>query len=44
MAPGLEVIVHVPEAGRPLSATEPVGVVQSGCVTDPTIGAVGVVG
>ena len=41
---GVPVMDHVPDAGNPLSTTEPVGVVQSGCVTVPMSGAVGVVG
>ena len=41
---GEAVTVQVPEAGSPLSATLPVGVVQSGSVTVPTTGAVGTVG
>ena len=41
---GLPFMVHVPEAGNPPSATEPVGVEQVGCVTTPRIGLVGVVG
>ena len=39
--PGL--IVQLP-AGRPLRSTEPVGVVQVGCVMVPTTGAAGAVG
>ena len=42
--PGDTVTVHVPEAGNPLRATLPVGVVQSGCVIVPMIGADGVGG
>ena len=42
--PGLAVTVHVPEAGKPLRSTLPVGVVQSGSVTVPTTGEVGTVG
>lgn len=38
------VTVHVPDDGSPLSATEPVGVEQVGCVMVPSTGAVGVVG
>src|SRR3954465_8990457 len=41
IAPGL--IVQFP-AGRPLRSTEPVGVVQVGCVIAPTTGAVGAAG
>jgi len=40
--PGL--IVHVPEAGKPLSTTLPVETVQLGWVMVPTTGAVGVAG
>ena len=41
--PGL--IVHVPLAGSPLSTTLPMGAAQAeGCVTVPTIGAVGATG
>jgi hypothetical protein len=39
--PGLRVRVQVPEAGNPLKATLPVGVVQVGWVITPTTGAVG---
>ena len=39
--PGERVRVQVPDAGKPLNATLPVGVVQVGCVIIPTIGAVG---
>ena len=43
IAPGL--IVQVPVAGRPLNTTLPVGVAhEEGCVTIPTIGAVGATG
>ena len=42
IAPGLS--VQVPEAGKPLKATLPVGVVQVGGVIVPTIGAAGVAG
>lgn len=38
------VTVQVPVLGNPLSATEPVGVEQVGCVMAPRTGAVGVVG
>ena len=41
---GLPLTVHVPEEGKPLSATEPVGVAQVGCVTVPRIGVDGVPG
>lgn len=41
--PGVHVIVQDPEAGRPLSVTLPVGVVQVGCVMIPTDGVVGFV-
>ena len=41
--PGL--IVHVPLAGKPFNITLPMGAVQAeGCVTVPTIGAVGATG
>ena len=43
-APGLRVNVQVPDAGKPLNTTEPVGVGQVGCVIVPTEGAVGVDG
>ena len=43
-APGDAVIVHDPEAGSPLKATEPVGVVHVGWVTVPTMGVLGGVG
>ena len=40
IAPGL--IVHVPVAGKPFNTTLPVGDPhEEGCVTVPTIGAVG---
>ena len=43
IAPGL--IVQVPVAGRPLSTTVPTGAAHAaGCVTVPTIGAVGATG
>ena len=42
--PGVRVNVHVTIEGNPLSTTDPVGVVQVGCVRVPTIGAVGVDG
>ena len=42
--PGLALTVHVPEAGKPLRSTLPVGVVQSGSVTVPTTGEVGTIG
>ena len=41
MPPGL--IVQLP-AGNPLNTTEPVAVVQVGCVIAPTIGADGAAG
>ena len=41
MPPGL--IVQLP-AGKPLSTTDPVAVVQVGCVMAPTIGAAGAPG
>jgi hypothetical protein len=41
MLPGF--IVHEP-AGKPLNTTEPVEIVQSGCVICPTIGAAGTTG
>ena len=40
--PGEAVMVHDPEAGRPLSATLPVLVAQVGCVIVPIIGAEGI--
>ena len=40
-APGVLVRVHVPEEGRPLSATLPAGTAQVGWVMVPTTGAVG---
>jgi hypothetical protein len=43
-APGFLVRVHVPEAGRPLRATLPVGTEQEGWVLVPTTGAVGAEG
>jgi hypothetical protein len=43
IAPGL--IIHVPVAGKPFNITLPVGTEQDeGCVTVPTIGAVGATG
>ena len=42
--PGLRVSIHVPEAGSPLRATDPVDTAQVGCVIVPTTGAVGVAG
>lgn len=39
--PGEEVIVHVPEDGKPDKATLPVGDKHDGCVIAPTTGAVG---
>ena len=42
--PGEAVTVQVPEAGRPLKVTDPVGVAHVGCVTVPGTGAVGIVG
>jgi hypothetical protein len=42
--PGVRVRVHVPDAGKPLNATLPVGVVQVGWVRVPTVGAPGVTG
>jgi len=41
---GLPLTVHVPEEGKPLKATDPVGVEQVGCVTVPRIGVDGVPG
>ncbi len=38
------VTVQVPANGKPLRATLPVDVAQSGCVIAPTTGAVGVAG
>ena len=40
-APGFLVSVHVPEEGRPLKTTLPVGTAQVGWVLVPTTGAVG---
>ena len=40
-APGFLVRVHVPEEGRPLRATLPVGTAQVGWVLAPTEGAAG---
>lgn len=42
--PGKRVSVHVPEEGRPLIPTEPVGVSHVGCVGVPGTGSEGVVG
>ena len=43
IAPGL--IVHVPVAGRPFNTTLPAGNAhEAGCVTVPTIGALGASG
>jgi len=43
ISPGL--IVQVPVAGNPLNTTLPVDAAQAeGCITVPTIGAVGAVG
>ena len=42
--PGLSVMVHVPEEGKPLNTTLPVATLHVGCVIVPTIGAVGVIG
>ena len=39
-APGFLVNVHVPDDGRPLNATLPVGTAQVGWVIVPTTGAV----
>ena len=43
-APGFLVSVHVPEEGRPLRATLPVGTAQVGWVLVPTTGAAGAAG
>jgi hypothetical protein len=43
-APGFLVRVHVPDEGRPLRATLPVGTAQVGWVLAPTTGAVGAAG
>ena len=43
-APGFLVSVHVPEEGRPLRATLPVGTAQVGWVLVPTTGAAGASG
>jgi hypothetical protein len=42
--PGVDVIVQVPLEGRPLKSTDPVAVVQVGCVTAPITGVLGVTG
>lgn len=42
--PGETVTVHVPDDGKPLNATSPVGVVHVGCVIVPIAGATGVGG
>jgi hypothetical protein len=42
--PGVRMIVHVPEDGRPLSSTLPVDKAQVGWVIAPTAGAAGVGG
>jgi hypothetical protein len=42
--PGVLVSVHVPEAGKPLNTTLPVGTAHVGCVIVPTVGAAGVAG
>jgi hypothetical protein len=39
--PGVDVIVHVPEDGKPDKSTLPVGDKHDGCVIVPTTGAVG---
>ena len=39
--PVTELINQNPEVGRPDSTTDPVGVVQLGCVIVPTVGAAG---
>lgn len=41
--PGERVIVHEPD-GKPLNTTEPVDIVQVGCVRVPTVGADGPAG
>ncbi len=43
-APGFLVRVQVPDEGKPLRATLPVGTAQVGCVLVPTTGAVGAAG
>jgi hypothetical protein len=43
-APGFLVRVHVPDEGRPLRTTLPVGTAQVGWVLVPTTGAVGTAG
>ena len=40
----VSVIIQLPVAGKPLKSTLPVAIEQVGCVTAPTIGAVGVNG
>jgi hypothetical protein len=42
--PGLRVIVHVPDEGKPPNVTLPVATEQVGCVIVPTVGVVGVAG
>ena len=42
--PGDIVTVHVPEEGRPLNGTLPVGTLHVGCVIVPTTGDEGVTG
>ncbi len=39
--PGIPVTVQVPDVGRPVSVTLPVGVEQSGCEATAAVGAVG---
>lgn len=39
--PGVDVIVHVPDDGKPDNATLPIGDKHDGCVIAPTTGAVG---
>ena len=41
--PGERVSVHIPDAGKPLKATLPVGTAQVGRVIVPTAGAEGFV-
>ena len=44
LPPGILVKVQVPELGKPVNTTEPVGVEQSGWVIVPTVGAAGKAG
>jgi hypothetical protein len=42
--PGVRVNVHVPDAGNPLNATDPVATAQVGWVGIPAVGVPGVPG